>query len=69
MIVDCERVGKNEVVVCCDVEAKKRVFELMNEEPISREVLGNWVKSGVMELGVTKSEALKSGATRRHLPN
>jgi len=63
MIVDCERVGKNEVVVCCDVEAKKRVFELMNKERISHEVLGGLVKSGV------KSKVMKSGAMQHRLPN
>ena len=62
MIVDCERVGKNEVVVCCDVEAKKRVFELTNEEPISHEVLGGLVKLGVKSK-VMKSGVMKSGVT------
>jgi len=63
MIVDCERVGKNEVVVCCNIEVKKRVFELMNEEPISHEVLGGLVKSGV------KSKVMKLGAMQHRLPN
>jgi hypothetical protein len=64
MIVDCERVETNEVaIVCCDVEVKKRVFELLNEEQISHEVVDNWVKSGV------KSGVMKSGAMQHRLPN
>ncbi len=65
MIVDYERVETNKVaIVCCDVEVRKRVFELMNKEQISREVVDDWVKSGV-----TKLEVRKSGAMQHCLPN
>ena len=58
MIVDCERFGTSKVaIICCDVEVKKRVFELMNKERISHEVLGGLVKLGV------KSKVMKFGVT------
>jgi hypothetical protein len=50
--------------VCCDAGVMRMVSGTMNGEWISPEVVGNWVNSGVMEL-----EVMKSGVTRRRLPN
>jgi len=47
----------------------RTVLNMLSEERIGREVVVDWIKSEVLELGLAKSEALKSGATRRHLPN
>ena len=32
MIVDCERVGKNEVVVCCDAGVTRTALAMTNGE-------------------------------------
>jgi len=70
MIVDCERVGTNEVVIFCyDAEVMRRVLKMTNGESINHEVLGGLIKLGVMNLEVSKSGAMKSGATWHHLPN
>ena len=52
-----------------DVGVKKMGLAVTNEGLKNHEGLGGSIKLGVMKLEVSKSGAMKSGATWHHLPN